>query len=713
MAQDSLNKEDFDRLDKLSKSNPPPKVTNQISYERSRIGNEAGALIFQTNQKVDEHGSAIPQDLSYIQLQDKFNSYINLAGGEIAMKSNSNFGIYATSDYFQFVGRDAQYVYNGNKYEYIKGNHVLDVGNWGKKEQEASKKLNQIADEISNEGVKTIEKVAESGEGGKIACHVCGLTVAVDRTSMVGTAFKYIRKIFNVLPNSPFGGTLDKIEAVIKKVVAFFLDEMSVSALNGGSCGCSGCEDNSISSPAYALDKGNEAMANKFKEKKKEIEELEKKLSAGSSTTVIPNDVKVHVGGEMRTCETVALGKPYPLITELQDGNPKYCFIPSSKGTVKQAIYTTPTKTSGNESRTVANSYELKVGSGGIDVATSGKQKISGATIEVTTSKGELLLNSPNKTIIGGANIVLQSKGNQNGDAIILDSDRTYVGGKLSVQGDIALKGSLMMDGGIYAPHLTVPGERVDSDVSSAAHNVHSSANWNNPVKPDATSMDTFDKLYKVFRDVCAGLTELVLTPDYIKTVIEETYSTTQINSTIDNTGLPTGYAWVMDYYTYMPLDIVGTCSYGGSLVKGVSYVVPAMIPIHNYTHNHGSPGDPHVHAYTMPKCITHGNAAASIASRQPASSIPTPAQTTGMGQEPGHKNAGSLGPCGGGGGPFGNMNRVNSAKLRRNQAYGINSVDAFGGKDYVDTTQNGVTVKYNEDGTISPDPDFYLPTCD
>jgi hypothetical protein len=710
----------------------PPIVSNDISYEKSRLGNEAGALIFQTNVKIDSHGSAIPEDTSFIQLQDKWGSYLNMNSGKLLMRSTSEMSQYVGQNYFQFVGGHAQYHFAGDKNEYIQGNLNIQSGRQGKNEIEAARKMNEIADSISNATVKAIE--SNSGKGDRLPCDICSNTVSVDRASrMVGTAFKYIRKVFNILPNSPFGGTLDKIQKVLATVMGFFLDELPISSMNGGSCKSSGCKNNTIASPLYAIQKGNEAATEQFNKNKKQIEQLEKKLSKDTKIETIPNTLHVKVGlGNIRKCETIALVEPNPMITELEDGNPKWAFIPSSRGTCKRAIFNPPTITDGIDFKEITGEYIRKVGSGGISMDTTGKVQFIGSTLVLGSSKGEVLLNSPNKTIIGGANIVLDTKGNPNGDAIILDSDRTYVGGKLSVQGDIALKGSLMMDGGIYVPHITCPGERIDTDVSSSAHNVHSSANWNNPMKPDATKMDLFDKIYKKLRDICASLMGLVLTPDYLKTIIEETYSTASIAMTVDGQGLPTGFAMVYDYTTFMPLDIVGSCTYGGSLVPKVSVVVPAMIPVYSYTHNHGSPGDPHVHAYTALKSVTHGNAAASIASRQPASSIPTPPLANGMGSEPGHKNAGDLGPCGGGGGYFGNPNRVNSAKLRRNKAYGINGLDAFNTDiqniDFNETTilnLSGISTtggsvgdfininpKFTEDGELIPPPDFYLPDC-
>lgn len=682
----------------------PPLIGNDISYEKSRIGNEAGAIVFQNNIMADSHGSAVPEDTSFVQIQDKWGTYVNMNAGKLLMRSTSEMSQYVGQNYFQYVGGHAQYHFAGDKNEYIQGNWSIQVGRQGKSEIESARRMNQIADDISNSGIKAIEE--NSGKGERVACNVCSVTVLVDRSSMyVGTVFKYIRKVFSILPNSPFGGTLDKIQKYVGAVVGFFLDDMTTASLNGGSCKSSGCKNNSMASPLYAIQKGNEAVSQKFKEHQKEIEVLETKLSKDSKTETIPNSLFLKIGlGNIRQCETIALVEPNPMITELEDGNPKWAFIPSSRGTCKRAIYNPPTITDGIDFKEITGEYKRKVGSGGIGFDTSGKVEITGSMLVLGSSKGELVLNSPNKTIIGGANIVLDTKGNPNGDAIILDSDRTYVGGKLSVQGDIALKGSLMMDGGIYVPHITCPGERIDTDVSSSAHNVHSNGNWNNPLKLDATRTDIFDKIYKVLRDICAALMGLVFTPDYLKTKIEETYSTVMINVVIDGQGLPTGFAMIYEYTTYMPVMAYGSCTMGGFVT---AFVQPSMIPIYNWTHNHGSPGDPHTHAYTALKSVTHGNAAASIASRQPASPIPTPPLATGMGTSPGHKNAGDLGPCGGGGGPFGNANRVNSAKLRRNQAYGINAVDAFDGGDYVN-----INAKYDEDGTLIPAPDFYLPNC-
>jgi hypothetical protein len=679
----------------------PPKVNNEQSHSEDGFKNEAGSLTFKNIVNKDEYGSAIPEDRSFIQLADKWGSYINFQAGKVIIKSEDELTEYIGGKHFKYVQGNTQYNFYGDKHEYIQGTQTIQVGKQNAEVSKNLKKLNEILTEINNSGIKTIEQ--NSGKGDRIPCQNCAVEIEVDRkvlTRVIG----FIIKIFNLLPNTPIRNALDKIQWLAGKVDGFLLSTITTGAINGGSCdGKVLCKDNTIASPYHAIQKGNEAVSEKFKQKQKEIEKLEQSLPSGSKIETIINDLVVHVGGDFNKSDVIALVDGAPIITELVDAEIKYGFVPGSKGSAKSAIYNPPVLRGGSESRYISQKYELKSGSGGIDIGTSGKAEINAATTIINASKGELLLNSANKVIVGGANIILDTKGNPNGDAIVLDSDRIYVSGKLSVQGDLALKGSLNLDGGISVPHISCPGERVYTGSASSAHNVHSAANWNNPIKPDATTTDVFDKLWKILRDLAAAILGLVFTPDFLKTIFEETYSTIKISMVVDNTMIATGFAWVQDMFTQMPLVAYGTCTYGGAVV---AYVQPTAIPVYNYTHNHGSPGDAHGHEYTIPKMLSYGNQAATIAARQPSSSIPTPALTTGMGSEPGNLNAGSIGPCGGGGSYYGNIERVKSSKLRRNQRYGIDSYDAYeAGNPFADVKDP----KYDEDGNIVPTPTFSL----
>jgi hypothetical protein len=609
---------------------------------------------------------------------------------------------YSVSDYHQHVGGHAQYVYQGDVDIYVKGKYDIKRGSHDSSTVSAAEKLQKITTQIDNKCVEEIEKNAKNNE--KIVCSVCANSVDVDRAArMVNTVFKYINKLFNLKPNSPFSNLLEKIQAVLRTVLGFFLDNISISALTGGSCGCSGCKDGVVSSPLYAIQQGNKAAAEEYEKNKKEIEKLQTQLPADGFTDFFSSDRIIKIGLVKNESKVISYGEKNPIITGLVKGKPDYCLIPSSAGSCKRAIYTNPTLLAGSDSLDVGQSYNLTVGSGGSSITTSGKASLVGATTLINATEGELVMASKNKTIISGANIVLESR-QSDGDAICLESDRVWVGGKLSVKADLAVKGSVFMDGGIQCNHLITPIENTQTTVSSSAHNVHSGSNWNNPVKPDATKMDVFDKIWKKISTwPIFTITKYLLTPDAIKTIAEQEYSTAQINQVVDNTSLPTGYAMIYDYTTHAPIEV-----YSGTTLIGT--VRPAMIPVYTYTHNHGSPGDPHAHSYIMPRMLGYDTASAATASRDEPSVIPTPARATGMGNQTGnYPSLGDLGPCGGGGSPFGNASRIRAAKLKRNQTYGINSYDAFGDKDYVDSPN----VRYTEDGEIIPEPTFNLFECD
>lgn len=679
-----------------------PVLDDLQSYEESKIGNEAGKLIFKTDIRKDGNGSAIPNDMSFVHLQDKCSSFLSLRAGKVIRKSSSNMVDYSVGDYHQFVGRDAQYVYKGDLNVYVEGSYNIQRGTHTAQAIKDSQDLQNITTEIDNKCIEAIEKNSKNSE--KMKCPICANKVDVDRANfMVDTFFKYAAKFFNILPNMPFGNVMGKIQAVLRTVLAFFLDSLSISSLTAnGSCGTSGCEKGMISSPLKAIQEGNKVAAEEYQKNKKQIAELQKKIPNESAVDVISSDVKLKVGLSTNTSKVISYLQPEPVITELVKATPDYCLIPSSRGSCKRTSYQDPTLLAGSYDLEVGQKYSLTVGSGGISSKTTGKIENMGATVVVSASEGELLLTSKNKTIVSGSNVVLTAR-QSDGDAIILDSDRVFVGGKLSVKADLAVKGSIVMDGGIQCNHIITPIENIQTTVSSTAHNVHSSANWNNPVKPDATISDLFDKAWKVLRDAVLAITEYIATPDAIKVFFEEIYSTAQISAVIDNTGLPSGFAMIYDYTTFMPITVYGSCSFGGTIT---GFVTPSMIPVYNYTHNHGSPGDPHAHSYIVPRMLGYDSSRAATASRDEPSVIPTPAKATGMGNKYGnYPSFGDLGPCGGGGSPFGNLARINSAKIRRNEAYGIRG-DAFTG-DFVNAN-----IQYTKDGGIIPTPDLNILDC-
>jgi hypothetical protein len=224
-----------------------------------------------------------------------------------------------------------------------------------------------------------------------------------------------------------------------------------------------------------------------------------------------------------------------------------------------------------------------------------------------------------------------------------------------------------------------------------------------------ASIYDEYDKLYKTAsRDIYNALSLNILNLSEIKTLIEETYSRIMLKMPFDNNGIPTGMAYAGNWPIGVPpLQVIVWGLFGPS----VGYVLPGQfLPVYNFTHLHNSPGENHSHDTTIPMMDGWGDAEATRQARPNPSKVPTPPRAKGMGTPPGHKHYGYA--CGGGGGAFVNgqdnrSKRVKDAVLARNQRYGIDNLDAFNGKNYVDITPLSGNYSFNPDGTLNPTPDF------
>ena len=683
------------------------KVTDTVSYSKNGLYSEAGILEFKNNVREDEHGSYIPDDRSYVLLQDKFHSLIQFIGGTITIKAASDILINAGQNLFFTIGGDVQWNYQGDKHEYIQGNHTVQYGEQDEEKTKAAKALQQLTKSIDKTKMDTIK----DAEGADMPCPVCTQKFLTDRAQQLSDkAFKIIRKY---LPNFPY--PLDVIQKYINMLIVPFLSTTSNASLNGGEgCGSPGCKNGSVKSAMPAIQDANEKAARELETKQEQIKEEQKKLGTGGSQVQrYSGDVSINIGLETNDSPTVTTRKgekgqhvtPFGLknATKPQEG-----FCLDTTGSAEHAIHSDPLINPGSFIVNVANKMTVNAGSPGIEINTSGKLQSNAAVQTIAATEGELVLTSANRTIIKGKNVLIDAKDGSGDNGFRVDADNIMMAGKLSVTGDIGLKGSLVMDGGLHCTHITCPSERLNTTPTGAAHQVHSGATWNTPLNGlQATIYDTYDKTYKkIGRDVFNILSLNILNLSEIKTLIEETYSTILLNTIIDNEGSPTGFG-VTGWFPYgmPPLQVIGSCSYGG-FVQGI--VVPGQVlPIYNFTHNHGSPGSDHSHDYSVPAFDGYDNAASARAARPNPSHVPTPANAKGMGTKPGNSSLGDISSCGGGGAGFGSGN-LSKARSKRNKAYNINGDgNGFNGKNYVDLTPETGNYTFNPDGSLNPLPGF------
>jgi hypothetical protein len=674
---------------------PPPTLDSQNGSKQSNlIASEASIQESVNLVTPDPNGSNIPLDRSYWLQQDKFKNIIQTNAEGITFKTNSDIGFLAGKNYFESIRGDRQNVVGGDDHHFAQGNHTQQTGDQATEHAKAAADLQKITGEIDKKKMDTIKNT----EGDPYPCPVCQQKILTARAqALTDKAFKIIRKY---LPNFPY--SLDVVQKYVNMLVVPFLSTTSNLSLNGGKgCGSPGCKNGMVKTAQKGIQKANTEAANELKTKQTAINDAQKKMgSGGSKVKSDSGDVHWRVGLAKNDAPTVVETQNTTTHFGFNNGaKPGDPFTADTKGSAKLAVHSDPLINPGSLFIDVANKLTLAAGSPGIDIHTSGKVTLNAATTTIVANQGELTLTSANRTFIKGKNILIDAKDRSGDTGVRIESDNTIVSGKLNVSGDLALKGSLMMDGGIFCTHLTIPSERLPSAPAGPAHQVHSNATWNNPIKPQATIYDRVDKsLKKITRDVYNFLTFNIISPAEIKTLVEEAYSSIALAAPVDNYGLPTGYSWVMNYTTYMPLDVIVAGPTGA--MKG--YVIPAMIPIYNYNHNHNAPGGNHSHDTTVPAFDGHDNAAASRAARPNPSHVPTPAKPHGMGTPPGVKSLGDTSSCGGGGGAFGSKT-PSQAAANRNSNYGI-AGDPYDGTNYVQ-----VNAEFNPDGTLKVAPQFNM----
>jgi hypothetical protein len=637
--------------------NGSPQESFGTSFQHNSQIDEMHGTESVTNMRIDPNGSTVIEDLSYWTKQSKFGDAELINSDGITIRTPNNYAKFVEGNSFHSVFGDASENV-ANKFTYVQGNEMHHSGEQTPKHVEAAVKLQEATRKIDDKKIETIKKTA----GTQVECPNCANDIASDQgMCLIELACKIIRI---GIPNFPY--PLDIIEKFLNFLGIPLLTPEPIKKLNGGKgCGSPGCKSGMVQTMQKPIQTANEQAASELKGKQKELEGYQKDMGKGGIKMIGPStaDLGIYAGlpVTMNVAKTVATNDKIYHTNAFKLGmaeDKKYGLIPKTQGNCKVAVYSSPISNPGSLFIHATEKLKIVAGSPGIDINTTGKIAVNGSWVDISSAEGELNLYSKNLTTLAGKNIILDAKDRSGDTGIRLEADNTMVAGLLSVSGDLSLKGSLIMDGGVHCTHITAPGERINTEPTGDAHQVHSGATWNNPVAGmQATLYDKYDKAYKaVGRDIYNLLSLGIIRPAEIKTLIEETYNSIKLATVIDNTGMPTGYA--QTYFAPLgtpagpPLIVVGTDSMGGPIV---AYVLEGQtMPVFNFTHNHNSPGNDHSHGYTGIQSSLTGNTKNARETSPEPSHVPTPAKTSGMGTKPGHKSIGDLCiPCvnlGGGG---------------------------------------------------------------
>lgn len=669
----------------------------EVIHSNKIIG-ESGRLELNSHYMEDPVGSYLPVDISHVTLQDKFKSYLSLKGGAMLLRAISDMSIDVGRNYSFSVKGDAQFTYGGNKHEYIKGESTILKGDHSTKARNAAKNLQKTINEIQNKKIETFKNT----EGGEVKCPTCTKRMLTDRASVLSAKVLKSVKKYLVPPYMPFD--IDKIQKYLNMLIIPFLSRSTNISVLGKSCGNPNCKNGIMKTNDNKFQAANQVASQEIKNKQEQITKYEKDIKPSPS---VDNHFDLHIKSGHVKNDAPAYVEGYGGHFETGlDANGGELAV-SQKGAMAKAklpigVDVTP---GGNIYLDASNMFSVNAGSPGIDISTTGHTNINAGSVNVVSTEGGLSLSSPGLTILKGKNILIDGNDRTGDSAIQLDAKSTYAKGKLTVAGDLAVKGLIRMEGGLYTPILITQSTGYMTEPSSPCIPETHSPIWNTPPPLTNGNQATIhnawcDALY-ILNTAVNGVD---LTLSWLTNAINKAINKTKINLPVDNQNLPTGYAMVYDYITGTPIEC-WTKSSDGSI--GVGQVRPAMIPIFNAPHSHPIISGDHTHRHEGPNMQTYDSKKGLNAATPAPSHVPTAAPAEGSGTKPGPKSMGDS--CGGAGAGFGNPNsNASNAVNTRNTNYGVTG-DPFDGTNYAQ-----VSTGYNADGSLNPPATFSMENlCD
>jgi hypothetical protein len=675
--------------------------------ENNRLVADAGGVHIVTDISPDPIGSSVPIDNSHVTIQDKFKNFISLRAGGIWLSSLSDMHFDVNGKYFYSVKGDVQYVYGGDKHEYVKGDSSQVHG---KHDTTARASAKAIQDHITSLQEKK-KQAFESTKGDKIPCPICKQKMLTQRGSeLVGRILQTLKKY--VFTPAWFPYDLMKLNKYLTMLVVPFMSETSNLALTGGkSCDHPNCKQGVIESNSGKYEAANKAAQDHILQNQDSINEHEKNISTNAHVQHHSGGLIIKAGLVKNDASPYAEGVAPIAVHGLQSKGGMELGL-SQKGAMEKMLHhigidSTP---GGDIYIDAANKLTLDAGSPGVDVLTTGHASIHAGSVDIVSNQSELILTSGSRTIIKGKNVKVDANDRSGGGSgFEIDSKHTWVSGELDVGGDLGLKGSLMMDGTLYAPSIVSRSTQYQTSPSAPCDPVSHCSVWNSPPPIEnlqATALNAEAEILYAANIVFGLLDGLENLVDTLITLVMKATNLVKIDIPIDNQGLPTGYAFIynldedievncVDYLTQLPLiDVysvapVLTDLNGGDELIGMCAVIvePTFIPVFNSPHNHPQISGLHNHWSESIAFQGYDTINGINKNRPSPNHVPTPPVEP-SGSSPGDASMGD--GCGGAGAAFGNVTNA------RNNAYGTDNPAT-------------ATATFNADGTLNPAPDSSL----
>jgi hypothetical protein len=668
--------------------------------QTNKIVGDAGRIVIESNYEKDGLGSQILVDKSRMSLQDKFKNFLTFKAGGIVLRSIADLNIDIGKNYIFTVKGDAQYVYCGNKHEYIQGDSTQLRGDHSTGGRQASKNLQKILKEVHDKKKEAFENAGPT----EVACPHCKAKLLTDRSSAVA------QSILNTLQKYIFAYTpfnITKLSKYLGLLINPFLSQTtSLSLSNGKGCKHPNCKNGIMKSNGKNYDKANETARKEIEARQDEITAQEEKLKPNSSVQHYSGNTVIKCGHDMWDADPYAKGYGPPMVTGFEANQREMYY--SQKGSRKEAYYHigVDSPPDGDLGIEAAVRIHMEAGAGGIQMSTNGHGSWEAGSHTFVSNKGDTHLASAGQMTLKGKQVKIDGNDRTGDDGIQLNAHGVFATGKLSVGGDLGVKGLLRAEGGVYTPTIITRSTQHQTEVNSACDPVSHTPTWNTPPPlsngDQAKQYNIFSEALQILNTILDGL-DYILTLAWLQNAITRAINGVKVQTILDNQNLPTGYFLAWNYMAQKPLATFHIDPDTGTLVEGI--VVPAFGPIYNSPHNHPQISGDHNHFHEHPATISYSTTKGLHANSPSPSHVPTPCPEP-CGTMPGPQTMGDS--CGGGGAAFINATNSNieTAITTRNSYYGIDGSDAFQGTNYVQTS-----AVFNSDGTFQEDPQTGLET--
>jgi hypothetical protein len=670
-----------------------PGSDSNSSRINSQLQSDAGSIWLNSYYQAMS-GSSILRDQSTVGIFDKHGSYSQMLGGNYLLNAVADLHLNAGQNFSFSVGNDAQFTFLGQKHEYSKEGGTQLKGGHDPSHYQAAETHQKAIDSVTE-----ARKNAFTGATKDVQCPVCHQQVANDRASAI--LDKILGGLSNIWPPYiPFSYTTFRkiLGGLVVPMISIFTNNTFTKS---GTCNHPNCNGSTIKVPDH--EPSNKAGLDAIKANQETIQTAEQSLGGQSDHHNSGHNVTINAGlansSQVDPYAENVTSHNFPTRLDCGKGG---SLARASDGTPEKSLYFIQPDHSpiGNVHMNATHSIDITSGSNGTKMTSTGPTEIKSGHIDIQAARAGLNLFGAGLTQIKGKQVAIHAKDNTGDGGVHINSDHTFVSGQLSVGGDLAVTGSIMHDGTLYAPNLVTKSMSQQSEPSASIQSVGHDSSWNSPppysANQQATHQNIFSEALHAIKAGFDSITGELLTVTGLYNVVKRATNATKLAIPIDNLGIPTGQAFVADIYTQQPLRVMGLAldSLGKPITFVQTFVVPAYIPVHNSPHNHDNISGMHTHQYVGHEGTPCDTTAGFQSQRPNPSAIPTPARGNGTGVSPADSGSLPISLCFGFGG-------LNNGKAARNAAYGIEGDgDGTNGGNFVEAYPN-----YNPDGSLNPPP--------